>query len=325
MNGESSHSLILRQIKPKSVVLEIGTATGYMTKYLKETLQCSVTGIEVDQLSAAKAAVYADKMIVTDLNNFEWVGKLSNNKFDYIILADVLEHLQNPYEVLQRTVGFLKENGKIVASIPNIAHNAILMDLMQDKFKYHSFGLLDDSHIFFFTENTIRHLFHSSGLEICQWEKIIVSPKNTEFKQNYDRFPYAVKEYLQQRATGEIYQFIVCGRKVADLLKNKRVVFFGSGLSNQLLLQCFPVKVDYFVEDNPKRWNSIVNGLPVYNSSVLLKENTKDLIIIVASQFYTAFSKRLETMGFEERHHFYSSELFDSFLDMKLHFNRAIK
>lgn len=212
-DNNNSHSLILQQIDPCSKVLEVGTATGYMTKYMKEVLGCHLVGIEIDKEAAKQAAMYADEMIVANLDDSEWQDQIQNRKFDYIILADVLEHLRNPCETLQQMVKYLSDDGKIVASIPNIAHNAIIMELLQDRFEYRPLGLLDNTHIHFFTKNSVIDLLAHAGLSIILWKNIMVKPSSTEFKSKYYKFPFYIQYFLQIREYGHVYQFIVSAKR----------------------------------------------------------------------------------------------------------------
>lgn len=148
----TSHSLILNKIKRNTKVLEFGSASGYMTKYMKEELGCEIVCIEIDAEAAEKARKYADLMIVADIENDPWFQKVSEFSFDFILFADVLEHLRNPEVILKQATSLLNNDGIVLTSVPNISHNAIIMELMQGRFDYRSTGLLDDTHVHFLQE-----------------------------------------------------------------------------------------------------------------------------------------------------------------------------
>lgn len=308
-NCNNSQSVILSHIKPGSSVLEVGTATGYMTKYLKEELNCSVTGIEVYEAAALKASLYAHKMIIADLDMMNWVSELGNEKFDYIIFADVLEHLRKPYEVFNNSIKFLNRGGEVVASIPNIAHNAIIMELMEDKFNYNSTGLLDDTHIFFFTQNTVKDLFDSNGLKIYSWKEVAILPQDTEFTQEYNNFPTSVKDFLLKRTTGHTYQFVVFAKARIDLIRGKKIIFFGTGLIGQNILKQFPLEVEYFVDHDSQKWDCLLNDIVIYNPKKLMQENKDNVAIIVCSQYYIEITRQLIEMGFKENVHFFDGNV----------------
>ena len=89
--------------------------------------------------------------------------------FDYIILGDVLEHLYNPQKVLENIKPYLKVGGKIVASIPNIQHWSIIEELLKGNWTYADAGILDKTHLNFFTRNEIFNLFDKTGYEVIQF------------------------------------------------------------------------------------------------------------------------------------------------------------
>ena len=96
---------MLKKIRENSTVLEFGPAYGRLTKYLSENLNCTVDIVEIDKESGLEASVYARKALVGpdlgDIDTFKWVQVFSGNKYDYIIFADVLEHLRFPERVIE--------------------------------------------------------------------------------------------------------------------------------------------------------------------------------------------------------------------------------
>lgn len=217
ININTSHALMLQRIKKRSRVLEFGSASGYMTRYLKEELECEVTCVEIDKEAAQKAEVYAHLMIVADLEMLEnWVGKLEG-KYDYILFADVLEHLRNPKKVLETAVSFLETDGIVMTSVPNISHNAIIMELLHGKFDYQPTGLLDDTHVHFFTRKSVFEMLESCDLKVVEWLSTMRKPDSTEFEQSYDHFPIALSNYLKSRKDGDVYQYITISQKTESV------------------------------------------------------------------------------------------------------------
>jgi len=217
MAADNSASLILRRIGARSRVLEFGPASGYMTQYMKQELNCNITCIELNAQDAAMAANYCERMIVADLDDLSWSRQLTGMEFDHIIFADVLEHLRFSPQVLQAAVEFLAHNGTVLTSIPNIGHNAVLMDLLQGKFAYHSLGLLDNTHIRFFTKESILSMLTDAGLSPIEWLGTVVVPEETEFQQNYRNFPESVQNYLLERSEGHVYQYVTVSCKTAAI------------------------------------------------------------------------------------------------------------
>lgn len=147
-------------------VLEIGCDCGATLLEIKNRYpNAKVYGTEINIQAASIAAHFAQ----IEINNIE-EKKLPfpKNMFDYIIFGDVLEHLHNPLEILEYCKDFLNEEGKILASIPNVMHISVMEQLLHGDFKYTDIGLLDRTHIHLFTCNEIIHMFAKAGYEICE-------------------------------------------------------------------------------------------------------------------------------------------------------------
>lgn len=214
MSSDNSLSLILRRITPGAKVLEFGPALGYMTQYLKQELGCTVYCIEIDPEAAEVASRYCDKMIVADLDNLSnWGPQLKDEQFDFLIFADVLEHLRNPWEVLKFSNRFLSKEGKVLTSIPNIGHNAVLMKLLLGEFDYRDLGLLDNTHIRFFTRKSVQGLLNYAGLKPVESLETVLKPEETELRQSYNEFPERLQEYLKKKNDGHVYQFVSVSEK----------------------------------------------------------------------------------------------------------------
>lgn len=210
LETRNTMSLINGWIREKSRVLEFGPANGRLTKYLHTQKKCSVTIVEINEEDGAEAAKYADESYLGkrdgDIENYIW--KETEKKFDYIILADVLEHLKNPGEVLTNCSEVLKDDGKILVSIPNIAHNSILIDLYNDNFNYDETGLLDRTHIHFFTHTSFLKMLKGINLFVYKTEPIYSRVGNNEIANTYFDIPTETNCALRKRNTGSIYQYV---------------------------------------------------------------------------------------------------------------------
>lgn len=225
----SSQGKILQQISPGSVVLECGCATGYMTKYMKEKLGCTVYIIEYDVSGYEQAISFAEKGFCGDLMDKSCFETFADLQFDYILFADVLEHLYDPRDVLKRAVSLLKETGTVMVSLPNIAHNDILAKLWSGSFQYTEIGLLDETHIRFWGRNDLDVFFRSVGLTIVEKDYTTVKTMQTEqYLWNNTRALDSVDgtlhifELLQERTDGEIYQFVLKALKT-DAIDNDAI------------------------------------------------------------------------------------------------------
>ena len=174
LDPNSSLSKILNLIPTVSFghALDVGCSTGYFAKLLSQK-GYKVSGVEINEDSAKKAEQFCSRVVIADLDKVLISSLFDSGTFDLIVYGDVLEHLKNPWLVLQESRKLLNENGYIVASIPNIAHGAICLSLLNGQFNYSSYGLLDNSHIRFFTKDSIISLFEKSGYRIEELDRTI--------------------------------------------------------------------------------------------------------------------------------------------------------
>lgn len=213
------NSKLLALVGENKKVLEVGCAMGYQTRALHEIQCCQVTGIEIDSNAAKNARPYCEDLIVGDIETMDLNQLLHDKQFDVIIFADVLEHLKNPSAVLHKIRPFLREGAYVLASIPNIAHCSVTYEMARGRFDYRPLGLLDDTHIRFFTRQTIYHTFEEAGYLIVALDRNCVSASETEFKTraetDEDRH---FLEYIKQRnPEAETYQFIVKAIPIDDI------------------------------------------------------------------------------------------------------------
>lgn len=207
-------------LTPNAKVLEFGSATGYATRYMTEKFNCEVTCIEINPQMAEIGRSFSKKMIVADIETDEWEKELES-KFDYIIFADVLEHLRNPKLTISKAKQFLKENGYILTSIPNIGHNAIIMNLRNGIFNYTEVGLLDNTHIHFLTRKSISEMFESNDLYCVAEEDKVIRPCNTELECYYIQNPLLALSLIGKK-DGHIYRYVQkWGFKQSETLQGK--------------------------------------------------------------------------------------------------------
>ena len=153
-----------------SRVLDVGCSSGYLGEALKQRREARVWGIELDETDAAAARERGfEEVFAADLDRFDW-HDLGQRTFDVVVFADVLEHLKRPGDAIRGAALHLAPDGLVIASIPNIAHLSIRVELMEGGFAYEKLGLLDDTHLKYFTKKTIEDLFQAAGLSIQRLE-----------------------------------------------------------------------------------------------------------------------------------------------------------
>lgn len=150
-------------------ILDVGCGEGDFGLLLKRKLLAEVWGVEIFEKAAKIAMAKIDHVIVGDIEDQNIA--LPKNHFDCIIFNDCLEHLKDPWSVLGRIRGNLKDNGCVVASIPNIRYFPVMIDLIKNRqWCYVEAGILDKTHLRFFTINSIKDLFQSAGYCISRLE-----------------------------------------------------------------------------------------------------------------------------------------------------------
>ncbi len=198
LEENSSLAKLLSLIGENRRVIDFGCATGYLACLLKQK-GCVVTGIEINEQAASIAEQYCERVIVCDLDITRLLDILPKQTFDVAVFGDVLEHLRDPWRILQETKELLLPQGYVVASIPNIAHGAIRLSLLQGKFDYQELGILDNTHLRFFTRKTVEELFEKSG-----YLSEIVDRTHLPILENSPLIPSLELNYLDNKLVEEI-------------------------------------------------------------------------------------------------------------------------
>ena len=206
-----------------------------MTKYMTEELGCKVYIIEIDEKAYSNAIQYAADGVCGDISSYEWYEKFSQigEAFDYIIFADVLEHLTDPSSIMEKASDLLKDSGEVIISYPNLSHGDIINNLYYNRFIYTDLGILDDSHVHFVTRDNLDEFVYSAGLRIKEIDRIIVPPFGTEQAKYLDPYLHDEdEERLLGKIDADVYQYIlVC-------VKNN--YFISNGLSTRETITAAP-------------------------------------------------------------------------------------
>ena len=198
-------------------VFEIGCGSGATGHALKQKFQgIEFVGLELDANAARIAESRLDKIIVSDIEkvHLEAYG-LKKEYFDLIICADVLEHLYDPWKTLFTLRDYLKPDGKVIASIPNTQNINLIINLLNGHWTYEKHGLLDATHVRFFTLNEIEKMFTGTGYKIvrCSFAK---QPKleNIRWPATIDFGKIVLKNITREEATRLfVVQYFVIAQK----------------------------------------------------------------------------------------------------------------
>lgn len=241
---EEINAGVLRQIPfnhsgNESRILDVGCGSGALAEAMGGR-GYRVTGVETNAEMCAIASHRMDRIIQDDLACTSEVRKIvGETKFDYVVFSDVLEHFYDPCSVIMEYKSFLTEKGKMIISVPNVAVWANRLGLMFGRFNYTDSGILDRTHIRFFTFKTIKDLVEAAGFTI---EKIDYTPFiiravlplikrlignnreyqidrkkiiNSHFYKAYMKFIYPIEYYFGYLLKGFFaFRIIIVARKI---------------------------------------------------------------------------------------------------------------
>jgi 2-polyprenyl-3-methyl-5-hydroxy-6-metoxy-1,4-benzoquinol methylase len=202
------HAMTLRFVGFNKRVLEIGCASGHVTRALVSQGN-TVVGVDIDAAAAEKAAEHAERVVVGDVEVMALDAELGGDRFDVAVLGDVLEHLRNPGVVLRAVRQLLAPAGYVVVTLPNVAHLDLRLMLLSGRWEYRDIGLMDNTHLRFFTRATARDLVTSAGFTVVDIDRVVVPAFATELGVDRDAAPTDLVAELLQDPDAETYQFVI--------------------------------------------------------------------------------------------------------------------
>ncbi len=163
--GYGTHQAISELVEVGTTVLDVGCASGYLMEHLRRTKNCSCVGIEPNQESADRASGLGFTVVCDSALGAHPVMD-GTWKFNHIIFGDVLEHMVEPLEVLERYRSLLAPDGTMIVSLPNIVSLGARVRIACGVWRYEEMGIFDRTHLRFFTVRTGQELLAEAGLAI---------------------------------------------------------------------------------------------------------------------------------------------------------------
>lgn len=204
-------------------ILSLGCGSAALEEKLEKEYNCKVTGLDYDKNAIELAKKKISKAFTFNLEKDSLNTVLKKDKFNIVILADILEHLRNPEKVLTEIKEFLSKDGLIITSIPNIANWSVRLKLLFGEFNYTSHGLLDKTHLKFYTLKNAKRLICNNNYKI---EKIYYSTSLVNI---------IYKKIKREHISKDNYQNTVKLQKNKSLLKStlkKSVEYFDRFVTN---------------------------------------------------------------------------------------------
>lgn len=164
------HEMLQYVPQEAGTILDVGCGCGNFSELLKKSRPVEVWGVELDKQAADVAVSKLDRVICAA---FDSGLELPSQSFDCIVFNDVLEHMVDPFSALLYAKKLLRDGGVVVSSIPNVRYFATMWDLLVHKnWKYADWGVLDRTHLRFFTYRSIISTFSDLGYQVERIEGI---------------------------------------------------------------------------------------------------------------------------------------------------------
>lgn len=207
---DTQHSLglLASWIPAGARVLDLGCGAGGLGQLLRARGIELIDGLTYNPAEAEVARPWYRRVEVVDLETCDLATLLGGQRYDAIVCADVLEHLRAPEKLLDQCRHCLAPRGQLLASIPNAGHAGLIGELLDGRLTYREEGLLDRTHLRFFTRRSWLGFLAEHGWGATRLESIYKEVPLTEFRLAFDLLPPAVAQYLCALPDGQAYQFI---------------------------------------------------------------------------------------------------------------------
>jgi GT2 family glycosyltransferase/2-polyprenyl-3-methyl-5-hydroxy-6-metoxy-1,4-benzoquinol methylase/glycosyltransferase involved in cell wall biosynthesis len=214
-DSQDSLSIIASLIEPGQTLLDLGMGTGGLGHFLSQRHAIVADGVTWNQAEADIAAAWYRHVAVADLDQADLCAIFAGQQYDCIVCADVLEHLKAPEQVLAQCEALLKPGGRLITSVPNAGYCGLIAELIQGEFRYRPEGLLDNTHLRFFTRTSLQRFFIEHGWMAVCTQTTVRQLLESEFGVEFDNLPPAVARYLLAMPDALTYQFVTVLRPSA--------------------------------------------------------------------------------------------------------------
>lgn len=207
LESTEASGLLISMVPQGARVLDVGCGDGTLAMMLRDQRNAIVVGLEPN---AARAAVAAARGIT--VHQLELTPSLLEQlgQFDVVLFADVLEHIPDPSIVLRAAIHFLQPGGVVLASVPNVAHWTVRLNLLRGRFEYTVAGMMDSTHLRWYTRSTFLQLFNTAGYSV------------DEVGASTGLWIWEYKERMPWRWLSDLHKF-----RIVRWLTEKRPTVFG--------------------------------------------------------------------------------------------------
>ncbi len=216
-DGDAWAARLIRQVPAGASVLELGPGPGAMTQVLVNRGH-AVTVVENDPDAIQALKALGVEVLSADLNGTTWSDELRGRGFDAILACDVLEHLYEPNVALKSLRELANPGARIVISMPNVAYAGLIAGLQLGQFEYAATGLLDRTHVRFFTRNSLIKTLMLCGWASEHWEGYHVPIEQSEFVWGWKQLSNSQRQALMSdSADFDVYEWMVVATPMSDM------------------------------------------------------------------------------------------------------------
>lgn len=201
-------------------VLDVGSGPAIVSRALAAVDGRNVTCIDSDKLALDEAAGGGvARTAIVDLESPTWHEAVRDERFDVVILADVLEHLRDPARLLRELAqaNLLDPDARVVISVPNANHQSVLAELLSGDFRYTETGILDETHIRWFTLDSLTRLLESNGYVVGEVHRTLRNLRETTHGFRAAGLSEAARTALAELGLeGRTYQYVLVARPATE-------------------------------------------------------------------------------------------------------------
>lgn len=214
--GDDWAARLLRRLPAQGSVLELGPGPGAMTRVMIDR-GYRVTVVENDPGALQCLQALGVEVIAADLESDDWVERLEGRRFDAILACDVLEHLRQPDRVLDALAKLMQPMGQLIISVPNVAYAGIVAGLTLGMFDYTEKGLLDRTHLHFFTRRGMEKMLLECGWAPREWDAYRLPIERSEFDRFWSALPGSIRHNLSSICSDfDVYEWMVVATLPVD-------------------------------------------------------------------------------------------------------------
>ncbi len=208
------HAAAIRMVGSGKRVLEVGCWSGHVTEHLVHN-DNTVVGVELDAGAAALAARHTERIHVADLETTP-LSHLEQGPFDVVMLCDVLEHMRRPTDLLDEACRLVAPGGRLVISVPNVAHVDVRAMLALGEWRYQDDGVLDRTHLRWFTRRSLHAMLTDAGLTAVSIERVRTPFGTSNHLTDPGGVPSALVELWAADPESNTLQFVVAAERTTE-------------------------------------------------------------------------------------------------------------